>query len=92
MRRQRAWNEHAAFMDALAERGAILAGGPLGSEDEAARVLHVFAANSIADVEAQLADDPWTPMGLLVTVSIEPWTVLLGGFAGAKGSGASSAK
>lgn len=92
MRRQCAWSEHAAFMDALTERGAILAGGPLGDEDQAARVLHVFQAGSAANVEAQLAEDPWTSMGLLATVSIEPFTVLLGGFAGAKGSGASLAK
>jgi uncharacterized protein YciI len=55
-------------------------------------VLHVFTAGSPAEVEAVLAEDPWTPMGLLTTVTIEPWTVLLGGFGGAKGSGVSLAK
>jgi hypothetical protein len=35
MRRQDAWEEHAAFMDALADEGFIVAGGPLGSEDDA---------------------------------------------------------
>jgi hypothetical protein len=26
-----------------------------------------------------LADDPWTPMGLLRIVKIVPWRILLGG-------------
>jgi uncharacterized protein YciI len=80
MRRQAEWDAHAAFMDALADEGFILAGGPLGSEDEAERVMHVVSAADAAAVEERMAADPWTPMGLLKTVSIEPWTVLLGGF------------
>jgi hypothetical protein len=39
MRSQVQWDAHAAFMDALAEEGFILAGGPLGDEDRAARVI-----------------------------------------------------
>lgn len=80
MRRQVAWEAHAAFMDALADEGFVVAGGPLGSEDDAARVLHVVNAPNDDAIEARLAEDPWAPMGLLKTVSIEPWTVLLGGF------------
>jgi hypothetical protein len=30
MRQQEHWDEHAAFMDALAEEGFIILGGPLG--------------------------------------------------------------
>jgi uncharacterized protein YciI len=78
MRRQAQWDAHAAFMDALAGEGFIVAGGPLGTEDEARRVLHVVEAADAAAIEARMAADPWTAMGLLRTVSIEPWTVLLG--------------
>ena len=81
MRRQAEWDAHAAFMDALADEGFIVAGGPLGGEDDAARVLHVVNAPEASAVEARMAEDPWTPMRLLRTVSIDPWTVLLGGFA-----------
>lgn len=81
MREQLKWTEHAAFMDALTEKHFILAGGPLGSEDEAKRVLHVVVATDTATVEMRLNEDPWSSMDLLKTVSIEPWTVLLGGFA-----------
>ncbi|MHB8432787.1 MAG: YciI family protein [Candidatus Tyrphobacter sp.] len=70
-------------MDALADRGIIVAGGPLGGENDAARVLHVVNAPAEVKegaVEAMMPDDPWTSMRLLRTVSIEPWSVLLGGF------------
>ena len=80
MRDQDAWDAHAAFMDALASEGFIVAGGPLGDEDAATRVMHVVNAPDGETIEARMGDDPWTPMGLLHTVSVEPLTVLLGGF------------
>ncbi|BDE07578.1 hypothetical protein WPS_28540 [Vulcanimicrobium alpinum] len=80
MHRQVEWDAHAAFMDTLEADGFLLAGGPLGEEDRAARVLHVVNAPDRDAVERRLADDPWEPLGLLRTESIEPWTVLLGGF------------
>jgi uncharacterized protein YciI len=78
MRRQAEWEAHAQFMDALTAAGFIVAGGPLGGEDDARRVLHIVAASDEAAVESKMGEDPWTAMGLLETVSIEPWTVLLG--------------
>ncbi len=80
MRRQAEWEAHAAFMDALESEGFIVAGGPLGDEDDAARVMHVVSASDRDAIETCMAQDPWTAMHLLTTVSIEPWTVLLGGF------------
>lgn len=83
MRQQAEWPAHAAFMNGLANKGFIAAGGPLGGEDNAARLLHVLNAPvemEAASIERIMSEDPWTPMGLLKTVSIEPWTVLLGGF------------
>lgn len=81
MRRQKQWSEHAAFMDDLAERGFIVAGGPLGHEDRAPRVLHVVRAPNLQTVESRFDEDPWTATQMLVTVSVEPWTVLLGSVA-----------
>jgi uncharacterized protein YciI len=78
MRRQAEWEAHAQYMDALVDAGFILAGGPLGGEDDARRVLHIVAASNKAAVEAKLAEDPWTAMRLLQTASVEPWTVPLG--------------
>jgi uncharacterized protein YciI len=79
MRQQQCWNEHAAFMDRLADERYILAGGPIGDEDSARRVMHVIESSSASEIEERMAEDPWTPR-LLVTVSIERWNVLLGGF------------
>ncbi len=80
MRRQINWEAHAAFMDALVAEGFIVAGGPLGGEDNAARIMHVVAAPDESAAEARLSEDPWKT-DMLRTLSIEPWTVLLGGFA-----------
>ena len=82
MRQQADWEAHAAVMDALVSEGLIVAGGPLGGEDDAARVMHVVSAPDREAIEACMARDPWTAMHLLRTVSFEPWTVLLGGFRG----------
>jgi uncharacterized protein YciI len=78
MRQQREWDAHAAFMDGLVEEGFILAGGPLGSEDAAARALHVVEAPDRLAIEQRMEADPWLSIGLLRRASIEPWTVLLG--------------
>ena len=80
LRRQAEWEAHAAFMDALAKDGFVLAGGPLGDEDRARRVMHVVEAANEDAIGQRLADDPWTLSGMLQTVNVEPWTVLLGGF------------
>ena len=84
MRRQTGWEPHAAFLDALESEGFIVAGGPLGDEDTATRVMLVVNAPDRDAIEARMAEDPWTPTQLLSTVSIEPWTVLLGGFRAAR--------
>jgi uncharacterized protein YciI len=74
MRQQDAWEEHAAFMDSLASEGFILLGGPLG---DGSQFMHVVDADGEQEIEARLAADPWTPMELVRTRSIEPWRVLL---------------
>ena len=71
--------DHAAFMNAVADEGFVLFGGPLaGSEQERVRVLLIVDADSEAEIHRRLADDPWVPTEQLVTVSIEPWKILVG--------------
>ena len=72
---QLAWDEHASFMNALAEEGFVVLGGPLGDGDS---FLLVINAESEDDIRARLTADPWTPMRLLRVASIEPWQILLG--------------
>lgn len=75
LREQSAWDEHAAFMDALAEDGFVVVGGPLA---DGPRTLLIVNARSEREVRRRLDDDPWTPMELLTIASVEPWQVLLG--------------
>ena len=74
LRQQDSWDEHAAFMDGLVEDGFVLLGGPLGAD----RALLIVDATSEEEVRERLAQDPWTPMRMLVVESVERWEVLLG--------------
>jgi uncharacterized protein YciI len=76
---QPAVNEHTAFMNALADDGFVLFGGPLaGSEQGRIRVLLIVDAASEREIHSRLRDDPWALAKRLATVSIEPWNVFVG--------------
>jgi hypothetical protein len=70
---QQGWDEHAAFMDALADDGFVVLGGPLADE---VRVVLVIEAGSADEVRDTLARDPWSGSHLLLD-TIEPWTIRL---------------
>ena len=74
-REQDGWDEHAAFMDALAEEGFVVLGGPMG-EGDGDNVLLVIDADGPETINARLADDPW-PEEMLRTESTRPWSVWL---------------
>ena len=76
MRRQKNWKEHAEFMDALADEGFVVLGGPLGEGEK--RFLLIFHAESEKAIRARLAADPWTPTKMLRITRIKPWEILLG--------------
>jgi uncharacterized protein YciI len=82
MREQDGWDEHAAFMERLAEEGFILLGGMLADE----RALHVVEEESEEAVRARFAEDPW-PAEMLNVASVTPWEILLRspGYAAADG-------
>jgi uncharacterized protein YciI len=76
---QPALNDHAAFMNALADEGFVLFAGPVaGSEHDRIRVLLIADAGSEADVRRRLADDPWEGSHRLVTTDVEAWNLLIG--------------
>ena len=75
MMKQKGWKDHAAFMDALADEGFVVLGGPWGEGEK--RFLLVFDTESKATVEGRLEADPWTGMGLLRIAEIAPWEILL---------------
>lgn len=74
LREQEQWAEHAAFMESLVDDGFVVLGGPLADD---VRVLLIVDAESEPAVEARLAEDPWTSTGMLRTLSIERWEILL---------------
>ena len=74
-REQAGWDEHAAFMDALADEGFAVLGGPIG-EGDGEIVLLVVAAGDEDAVRARLAEDPWME-AILTIASIRPWTIWL---------------
>ena len=74
-RDQDGWDAHAAFMDALAEEGVVILGGPIG-EGDGENALLIVDAESEAEIRARLAEDPWTD-DMLTIESVKPWSVWL---------------
>lgn len=75
-RAQDGWGQHAAFMDALAERGTVLLGGPVGDDVDVGDALLVVSADDEAAVRAVLAADPWG--GTVLTIkSMQRWSLWL---------------
>src|SRR5438093_13474809 len=74
MREQDGWDEHAAYMDALFEEGFVLLVGPLeGGRD----VLWVVEADFEETIQRRMAEDPWSPNGMLKPIRIERWDIVL---------------
>jgi uncharacterized protein YciI len=72
-REQRGWDAHAAFMDALADDGLIVLGGPIG-EGDGENTLLIFKAATETEVRDTLHRDPWFE-DVLTVVSVRPWSV-----------------
>ena len=66
---------HATFMNMLYAEGSCLLVGPL---EETSDVLMIASADSAEQINARLADDPWSDNGLLRTRLVAPWTLRLG--------------
>jgi uncharacterized protein YciI len=75
-REQAGWDEHAAFVDRLADAGRILLGGPLDEVDGEYALLVVAAADE-AGARALFDADPWRD-GVLRIVSVERWNLWIG--------------
>jgi uncharacterized protein YciI len=79
IRAQPAVDDHAAFMNHLAQIGIVLFAGPLaGTEQGRLRVLLVAVGEDEADIHRCLADDPWLRSEQLPIVSVESWKLLVG--------------
>ena len=76
MRDQKGWTEHAVFMDALADEHFVILGGPLKYSKH--RAMLILNALNESVLRKRLAEDPWMHTGVLRTIEIYPWEVLLG--------------
>jgi uncharacterized protein YciI len=74
-REQAGWDDHATFMDELAEEGFAVLGGPIG-EGDGETVLLIVDADGEEAIRARLAADPWMD-SVLTIASIRPWSVWL---------------
>jgi uncharacterized protein YciI len=71
--------DHAAFMQALADEGTVLVAGPLaGSEADRIRVLLIADAASESEIRTRLEGDPWETTKHIATLNVEPWNLLVG--------------
>jgi uncharacterized protein YciI len=75
-RDQAGWDDHAEFVDALAEDGFVVVGGPIGEGDGEDALLVVDAVDE-QEVRGRLAADPWAETMLVIT-AVEPWSVWVG--------------
>lgn len=75
LRQQPMWEEHAAFMNGLAEDRFVLLGGPLG---ESGSALLIFEAGSEDQIRVCLESDPWTTHEMLRITAFNTWQILLG--------------
>ncbi len=75
-RAQEGFGAHAAFMDALVDRGRILLGGPIGNDVDAGDALLVVVADDESAVHSALAQDPWRGTVLTIT-SVQRWWLWL---------------
>lgn len=76
-REQPGWDQHAAFVDALAAEGVVVLGGPVG-EGDGDDALLIVDLPSEAAVRQRLAVDP-SADSMLVIKSVRPGSVWLRG-------------
>jgi uncharacterized protein YciI len=76
VREQPFWDDHARFMDALFDTGAIILGGPFADRTGS---LVIVAAESVAQVREMFRSDPWTERDVLAVADVKEWTIFLDG-------------
>ena len=67
------WRGHADFMNALADRGFVVLGGPISSTE----ALLAIDAASEDEIRRVFDDDPWHISRVLAIKDIREWTILL---------------
>lgn len=76
MREQKGWTDHVKFMNALEADHFVVLGGPLKFSKH--RAMLIVNAPDEQTLRKKLAEDPWMITGVLRTIEIYPWEIVLG--------------
>ncbi|MBW4077477.1 MAG: hypothetical protein HIU84_02995 [Acidobacteria bacterium] len=74
IREQREWTEHTLFADELVERGVIIVGGPLSSDNDTYTALLAVQVVDEAQLRTIFSDDPWMLSGVFRIKDVRSWT------------------
>lgn len=66
-------------MDRLVERGVVVLGGPIASDDTGEVALLAVEATDEKELRSVFAQDPWAVSGVLRIKDVRAWTIWLGG-------------
>lgn len=67
---------HREFLSGLAQEGVVVASGPLSDEPSAALLL--LEGESVAEIRDLLSQDPFAQQGIIETVEVREWDVVIG--------------
>ncbi len=79
IREQAFWEEHAAFADSLVDRGVIILGGPVASDDDDDIALLAVEAPDEEALRSIFDADPWIVHHVFRLKRVQAWTVWLDG-------------
>jgi uncharacterized protein len=75
VREQQFWDEHAAFVDGLFERGLVMLAGPFAPDGTGALV--ILNVETVDEARAIYAEDPWAHQEILLIEQAKEWTIFL---------------
>jgi uncharacterized protein len=73
-REQPFWDEHATFIDDLANKGFVLMGGPFVDEGGAMLIVNAQDENEVRET---LKNDPWYEHGILKLERVKRWQMFI---------------
>jgi uncharacterized protein len=79
IREQPLFDQHAAFADGLVDRGVIILGGPVASEDDEDIALLAVEAPDEGTLRSIFDADPWTVHQVFKLKTVRAWTLWLDG-------------
>jgi uncharacterized protein len=79
IREQPFFDEHAVFADGLVDRGVIIFGGPVASDDEEDIALLAVEAPNEDTLRSFFDADPWTAHQVFRIKAVRSWTIWLDG-------------